>query len=298
MSSYLRTFIDFVAASVDHLMTLVVGIGPAMYSLNYPNPQIQSLAFCKIRGYIFQIGLMLSRWYVAFACIDRYTLTSDKVRLRNFACLKIAHRVIIAVIVVWSIICSHRLIFYEIKDNICGIVNSMPAALYHSAYVIIGGGVLPTGIMITCALFIYRNLVHKQQRRRQLTVSQRQERPFNQQLLRLLITQIIFYIIFIIPQLCNLVFNTVSITIPNRSKEYLAVEQFVQFIAELMLYLFPVTSFYLYTLTSRTFRKELIKFLRATHLLKPANEVRPTFGSTRANYHLENQDRTATVIVN
>ncbi|CAF1569899.1 unnamed protein product, partial [Rotaria sordida] len=113
-------------------MTLIIGIGPVLYTLNNPDPQIQSLLFCKLRGYIFQICLMLSRWFVAFACIDRFALTSDKINLRNFAKPRIAHRIIIIIIIFWSIICSHRLIFYEIKGNFCGIINNMAAALYHS----------------------------------------------------------------------------------------------------------------------------------------------------------------------
>ena len=145
-------------------MTLIIGISPALYSLNYLDPQVQSLTFCKIRGYLFQICLMLSRWYVAFACIDRYTLTSDKVQRRSFAQRKIAYRVILIVIIVWCIICSHRLIFYEIKGSICGIVNNMGAALYHSAYVIFGGGVLPTIIMIIYTYLIRRNLAEQRKK--------------------------------------------------------------------------------------------------------------------------------------
>ncbi len=71
-------FIDFFAASLDHLMTLMIGIGPEMYTLNHPDPQLQSLLFCKLRNYLFQICLMLSRYYISFACIDRYALTLDK----------------------------------------------------------------------------------------------------------------------------------------------------------------------------------------------------------------------------
>ena len=254
-------FIDFFTASFDHLLTLIIGIGPSIYSLNHPDPQIQSLSFCKVRGYLFQICLMLSRWFVAFACIDRYALTSENVRLRNFATNKIAYRVIVVILVVWSIICSHRLIFYEIQGNICGIVKNMGAALYHSAYVIIAGGILPAMIMIICACLIRRNLARKRERRALLFTLQRVVSSLDQQVLKILFIQIICYIIFIIPQLCYLVFSTVSITDPGRSNDHLAVEQFVSFIAELMLYLFPVSSFYLYTLTSRTFRKELKKFL-------------------------------------
>ncbi|CAF3087392.1 unnamed protein product [Rotaria sp. Silwood2] len=268
-------------------MTLIVGIGPVVYSLNNPDPQIQSLIFCKVRGYIFQICLMLSRWYVAFACIDRYALTSEKIHLRNFAKPKIAYRIIIIIIIFWSTICSHRLIFYEIKGKFCGIVSNMTAALYHSLYVIIGGGILPAMIMMICAWRIRQNLSDKHKKRAQLSSGGKQRNPLDQQVLHILFVQIICYIIFTIPQLCNLVFNTISITIPNRSIEHLAIEAFVAFLAELMLYLFPVTSFYLYTLTSRTFRKELIKFFRLIFGRK--DRIMPTIGGTTWDFHADYQ---------
>ncbi|CAF5169108.1 unnamed protein product, partial [Rotaria sp. Silwood1] len=178
----------------------------------------------KLRGYIFQICLMLSRWFIAFACVDRYALTSDKINLRNFAKPKLAYRIIVIIIIFWSIICSHRLIFYEIRGKFCGIINNMAAALYHSLYVIIGGGICPAMIMIICAWFIRRNLAHKHKKRTQLSLGESQRNTLDQQVLRILFAQIICYIIFTIPQLCNLVFNTISITIPNRSNEHLAIE--------------------------------------------------------------------------
>ncbi|CAF1017152.1 unnamed protein product [Rotaria sp. Silwood1] len=282
---YVGFFLDLFAASVDHLMTLIVGIGPVVYSLNNPDPQIQSLLFCKLRGYIFQICLMLSRWFIAFACVDRYALTSDKINLRNFAKPKLAYRIIVIIIIFWSIICSHRLIFYEIRGKFCGIINNMAAALYHSLYVIIGGGICPAMIMIICAWFIRRNLAHKHKKRTQLSLGESQRNTLDQQVLRILFAQIICYIIFTIPQLCNLVFNTISITIPNRSNEHLAIEVFVAFLAELMLYLFPVTSFYLYTLTSRTFRKELIKFFSS--MLSRKGRITPAIGGTTATFHVD-----------
>ncbi|CAF4125425.1 unnamed protein product [Rotaria sp. Silwood2] len=255
-------------------MTLIVGIGTVLYSLNNPDPQIESLIFCKVRGYIFQICLMLSRWFVAFACIDRYALTSDNIHLRNFAKPKIAYPIIIIIIIFWSIICSHRLIFYEIEGNFCGIINNMAAALYHSLYVIIGGGILPAMVMITCAYLIRRNLAQRHKRRTQLSLGGHQRNSLDQQVLHILFVQIICYILFTIPQLCNLVFNTISITNSDQSNEHLAIGSFLSFLAELILYLFPVTSFYLYTLTSRTFRKELINFFQLL-LASRRNRIAP-----------------------
>ncbi|CAF4139556.1 unnamed protein product [Rotaria sordida] len=273
-------------------MTLIIGIGPVLYTLNNPDPQIQSLLFCKLRGYIFQICLMLSRWFVAFACIDRFASTSDKITLRNFAKPRITYRTIIIIIIFWSIICSHRLIFYEIKGSFCGIINNMAAALYHSVYVIIGGGIFPAMIMIICAYFIRRNLAHKHQRRAQLSLGDYQRNRLDQQVLKILFVQIICYIIFTSPQLCSLVFSTISITISNRSSDQSAIESFLNFLAELMLYLFPVTSFYLYTLTSRRFRKELIDFFRLLLVSCGGNRIVPIAAASIPRHRIEHNETT------
>ena len=276
-SSHLFLFvssIDLLAASIDHLATLVVGISPALYTLDHPDPQVQFLWFCKVRGYLFQICLMLSRWFVAFACIDRCALSSDQVHYRNLATRRNAYRVIAVVIVFWPVVCSHRLIFYEIKSDLCGIVNNAGAAMYHSLYVIVGGGIFPSVVMIVCACMIRRNLARKQQRRTQVsTAKERQMHALDQQVHRLLFIQIIFYITFTTPQLTNLIFRAVWVRIANPSEEQLSTEKVLDFIAESMLYLFPVTSFYLYTLTSRTFRLELMKCFRGWfHLRYQANQ--------------------------
>jgi hypothetical protein len=267
--------IDFFAASVDHLVTLSIGIGPELYSLNHPDPQTQSLLFCKIRGYLFQISIILARWFVAFACIDRYASTSTKVRLRNFAKKRIAYRIIIIIIIFWSVICIHRLIFYEIKGNLCGIVNNTAAAFYHTAYVIFAVGIFPTITMIICAYRIRRSLAYKQQRRAQISIAGPQRNSLDQQITNILFMQIICYIVFTLPQMGNLVFSTISTTIPNRSDEHLAIEGFVSFMGELMLYLFAVTSFYLYTLTSRAFRLEFIKLIRSVFVRRWDNRIIP-----------------------
>jgi hypothetical protein len=263
---FLSFILDFFAASADHLLTLVVGIGPVIHSLNNADPQITSRWFCKVRGYIFQLSLMLSRWFIAFACIDRYASSCDTVHRRNFARPKVAYRTIALIIIIWSIICSHRLIYFEIDNNVCGISTNPPAAIYHSIYIIIGSGLLPVTVMITCALLIRRNLSNKQNKSRQNIVSKGKRNTYiDQQILRLLFIQIISYIVFTMPQLCNTLFSSVSTINSNRSSEYLVVENFIRFIAELMLYMFPVSTFYLYSLTSRTFRNELMRYVHRIH---------------------------------
>ena len=278
------------------MLTLIIGIGPSLYSLNYPDPELESLLYCKIFNYLFQICLMLSRWYVTFAGIDRYALTSQTVQLRNLARPKVAYCVILVINIIWIIISSHRLVFYEIKDNICGIVSNLGAALYQSIYVILGGGIVPVTIMILSAYLIHRNLAHRHQRRMHLISIQRRVNPLDRQLLKILFVQIISYIIIIIPQISNLMFNTVLLTIPNRSEEHVAIGQFVAFLAELTLYLFPVLSFYLYTLTSRTFRNELMKFFCSIHVRCCGHRIAPAVNNTDVHQSLANRQPTGTMM--
>ncbi|CAF1496881.1 unnamed protein product, partial [Rotaria sordida] len=102
--------------------------------------------------------------------------------------------------------------------------------------------------------------------------------------------QIICYIIFTTPQLCNLVFNTILIITPYRSNDELAFESFLNFLAELMLYLFPVTSFYLYTLTSRTFRKELIDFFHLLLIYCGRHQITPTETALIPHHRMGNNE--------
>ncbi len=53
------------------------------------DPTMTTLLFCKIRLYIAQVALTLSRIYIVLACIDRWALTSRNVRIQAFAQIKI-----------------------------------------------------------------------------------------------------------------------------------------------------------------------------------------------------------------
>ncbi|CAF2044974.1 unnamed protein product [Rotaria magnacalcarata] len=161
--------IYFSTASIDHLLALLVSNGTTFYSMNNSDSLTQSIIFCKLRSYIFQICLIISRWFIVFACIDRFALTSSKFQFRKFSKPKLPYRAVI-IIIFWFIICSYRPIFYEIDGNLCVIVTNMAAALYHSLYVIVGGGTLPAMIMIVCGCLIRRNLAHKQQIRVQFVL--------------------------------------------------------------------------------------------------------------------------------
>lgn len=264
MKYKIRIFLlDFLATSVNNIVSLGVGVCPVLYSLDNPDPLIASNLFCKVRGYFLQISLMVSRWFISFACIDRYILASNKRRLLPFAQVHVACKCIAGIVIFWFGLASHRLVFYEVKGSLCAIISKPAAALFHTIYVLLGGGVLPTTIMIFCAYKIRKYLrvrqekKHKNVRIQILLNHQKQQEAMDNHVMMILYVQIISYIILMTPQMGNVTYNAIMSTKTNRNIEMLAIDRMFAFLAELMMYIFPVMSFYLYTLSSPSFRSEL-----------------------------------------
>lgn len=249
---------------------LCIGMGSALYALNHVDPVLTILAYCKMRIYLMQSTAMMYRWCFVLACFDRFALSSTNARLRSFATVRVARRVVAIIISVWIVLPVHTLIFYILKGGNCGPLGSYAEALYHSLFTTITGCVLPILFMVSFTLLMYRNLVLKRQRRQQNiretsartnpTVDVQQKR--DQQALMMLLIQVVVYTILTVPLMGFYFYSAISLGIPNKSPDRLAIEKFVQFVGETMADCFPFLSFYLYTLVSHTFRDELIKLLR------------------------------------
>jgi small-conductance mechanosensitive channel len=251
------------------LINLGFGIGPTMYALNHADPTTTILAFCKMRIYVLQSSSMMYRWAFTVACFDRYALSSASVRLRNFARVHIARRVVTVIVCLWLVLPVHGPIFYQISASGCGIFNNKIAALYHSIFTTMNGCIFPIVIMIICTLLIYRNLVLKRQRRQvhdnrpisKQNEINRSQRARDQQVLIMLLVQVFVYIISITPLMIMFFYNAITQSVTNKSVDRVTIEKFASYISEVIVYLFPVLSFYLYTMASNIFRNELKRLL-------------------------------------
>jgi hypothetical protein len=251
-------------------INLSMGSAASLYALNHVDPVLTIVAFCKMRLYILQSSSMMYRWCLVMASFDRYALSSSNVRLRNFAKVNVARRVVFIIVPLWIVLPVHILIFYNLRNGNCGILYSYPAALYHSLFTTITGSVLPVLLMATAAVLTYRNLVLKRKRREQnrnqplevVTENETVQRKRDQQVLLMLIAQVLVYVVLITPLMGFYFYSAVSLSIPNKTADRLAIERFVQFVGETTVYIFPSSSFYLYTMVSSTFRKEIVKLIR------------------------------------
>ncbi|CAF1184341.1 unnamed protein product [Adineta ricciae] len=272
--------------SIAALAFLICVLSLSLYALNHTDPVTTLLAFCKLRIYVLQCLSLTYRWCLTAACFDRFALSSNDLHMRNFARVQIARRTVCIIVVVCTIAPVHTLIFYNLRGRVCGIVYSSAAALYHSVFSTLAFAVLPVAIMFACARLTYRNLV-LQRRRQQVLVGQRssslsnsdeEKNKQNQQVLRMLLAQTLFYAVTIAPLMCIYIYNAITFQVTNKSADRMAIEQFCQFLAELINILFAVSSFYLYTLVSRMFRREILNMFRSvlTRVCQPKNFRRVT----------------------
>ncbi|CAF4300708.1 unnamed protein product, partial [Adineta steineri] len=117
-------------------------------------------------------------------------------------------------------------------------------------------------------IFVYYNLILKQQRRLIFIYQQtknrneilRGQQKRDQQMFLMLLIQILVYLICIVPLMITYLYNAITIE-TNKSADRIAIEKFTAFIAESLLYFFCASSFYLYTMVSKLFRNELKRLL-------------------------------------
>ncbi|UJR32760.1 hypothetical protein I4U23_020219 [Adineta vaga] len=254
----------FQAMSIISLIHISIAFGFYLFTLDHVDPVGTDTIICKLRSYLLHATGMMYRWCLTIACFDRFALSSVNIRLRNFAQVKIAKRVVFINIIFWSVLTIHIPILISIRFNICSIFSNIIASLYHSVFMSISASVLPISIMITCALLIRQNLALKRQRRQQNTsIRQEVERlqsRRDQQVLIMLFVQMLFYGYTIIPLMIMYFYQTITIY-TNKTIDRIVIERFSVFIAEFINFLFPVFSFYLYTLASKMFRVELKNML-------------------------------------
>jgi len=259
--------IDFLAASIAMTVTLSFGYIPYAYAAYHPNPVSTISSFCKIRNYAVQSPGLIHRWLIVMACIDRYISSSDNIRLRGLANPRIAYRIVLINVIFWIILPVHILIFVDIVGIQCTF-TLVAISIYQSIFAIVLGFLLPLLIMIICAVLIGYTLAFKRQRRQHNLGQQNQEQAVrllnarDQQVLAMLFLQAICFCLSAMPWTLYLMYNAITREVTHKSTDRIAIESFLKYITEMIAHIDPTLSFYMYTLASNTYRRELIKTMR------------------------------------
>ena len=82
------------ALSIVNIFNLCFVVIPAIYALDHVDLTTYSSIYCRIRLYFVHTAIMVARTLLVVACIDRYALCSNNIRIRSFSKPKTAIRII------------------------------------------------------------------------------------------------------------------------------------------------------------------------------------------------------------
>ncbi|CAF4563853.1 unnamed protein product [Rotaria sp. Silwood2] len=79
------------------VITLCLSCSIFLYSPNHPNPITTIRAFCKTRPYILRSTIIMRRWMITIACLNRYASSSRNARVQLFVQVHAARHMILIV---------------------------------------------------------------------------------------------------------------------------------------------------------------------------------------------------------
>jgi len=238
------------AESFVNVFIVSWGIGPALYDLNYVDPSVYSFAYCKLRLYSIHTLLMIGRTFIVFACLDRYALCSQSVRLRSFCVPKIAIRVIIVVPLVWPVLTLHVLILENFYGNKCSMSGAY--VLIYGIYSTIVAGIIPPLFMTILSVLTIRNRQRLRTRLSTTGVNNRRD----QALIIMLSSEVIVYVTTTFLYPTNTLYGAITSGI-TKSTERQQIESFISFLGgSFLIYLNSASVFYVFFAVSKSFRKE------------------------------------------
>ncbi len=279
--SYRRTAssIYFLSLSIFAIIYLIWTIAPFMYTLNYVDFQTQSIVYCKMRLYVsVSLGECL-RYFVVFACADRFFITQINIRIHSLNSISMAIKFVFIITVVCFTMVIYLPIFMNISNHVCGMfgLHKFIYAIYQITIV----GILPPVLMSIFGILTIRSL-------NQRYGFLRRFRQRDRYLLRMVLAEVILNVSISIPYSINLVYGAITFYDVNKSAQRLEIEAFITFITQFIIYIAGVIPFYLFILTSKPFRRGFVNILIRFWKKYLVRQIRIVPSNTQNNVPIDN----------
>lgn len=225
------------------------------------DPTRYSSAFCKILSYLLNVCPTLSVYFIVLASIDRYFASSINARRRNLSNIHMARWSIAILILSFVLFFIGTLISFDISYNgeyRCTVQSDI---LFNQIFLIVHLTVYVIIAPISMILFGFLTIYNIKQVRF-LPVRISRYRRTEGQLSRMLFLQVGTHIILILP-FC-VIFSMLILPLPIQQTENF---QFAYIICKIPFYFTVTTSFFLYVLSARVYRDELIQLVEK--IMKP-----------------------------
>ncbi len=279
----------FIAASIDNILVIYTSLLFRLLSSGYSYNITISDFVCKLRLYLSYVFLAVSPYFFILACFDRYCSSSVSVRRRSWCNRKIAKRLIIAALILACVLYLHMAIFYKMiisgTSISCSATSGVYTVFYRIFYLVIYC-LLPSACMGVLCILTLINIREQARRIRPTLVSGGNNlRRIDRQMMRMLFSQVLTQLLCILP---HAIISILALFINTSSTIY----NFFNQIFILPLYVSYATSFYVFTLSSRIYRKELMKIIWFWKRRQPENEQTSRIFATRTTTRTQQKTTT------
>jgi hypothetical protein len=243
--------IYFLASSIANFFGIFFGCLTRFLTTFQINPPSSEMAlYCRAKTFLTYIGLAASTWFIVGACADRYASSASSARIRSFSQVKIAQRVVglISIFVI--------AVYFQMNFCFDGSIqagNCYPSTPLCNSFndfnLLVTYSLFPPILMLILGLMTIRNVRKGQQIRREVNAKDRQ-------LTVMLIIQVICISILSMPISIQKIYAEMTLH-EIKSSERQIIENFFATFVVLLALMNTSTSFYLFTLTGKVFRKEL-----------------------------------------
>ncbi|CAF1025733.1 unnamed protein product [Rotaria sordida] len=247
------------AASISNWIVINTALMSNIIGIDHIDPQHSSNIICKLRWSSTHALLMLSRSFMISACIDRWALCSESRTIRSFSQPRQAIRLIIILIIVWTIIPIHMAIFFNNSSGRC-IATPGTYAFFYAIYSLFIIGILPLLLMIVFSVRAWHNLRLARTRVAPIGTRHMRIHKRDRDLMSMLTGEVVVYCLTTLPYPINLIYSvsTDSFAV-YKSSTRKAVESLIGYIiSPLLNFMYCCAQFYVYTACSRKFRKEFL----------------------------------------
>ena len=244
--------IYLIALSVFAIIYLLWSVVPIIYTADHVDPQVQYMAYCKLRIYVSHVLGQYVRFTVVFACADRFFITRTSARIRAWSSVQHARRNILILCITWLILGFHVPIYMDIRNGVCWMFDFYK--FFYPIYQTIVTGILPPVLMSIFGILTVQSL----QQRHAANIHVRQK---DHDLMRMLVAEIMINICTSITFSGNLLYGTATFYVINKSALRVEIEGFINFLSQFLIHILSVAPFYLFIISSKSFRLEFFNIV-------------------------------------
>ncbi|CAF0927626.1 unnamed protein product [Adineta ricciae] len=243
------------ASSVSNLIIILYPLLTRIIfdGFGYSVSSYEVISLCKLRFFVLHTCDLLSLTCFCMATFDRYLITSRNVHLRNLSATK--KRTIQIILLIFFLLCLHSiplLIFFKISPtNDCDIDSNQYYYYYYYLFVI---QIFLHGILPIVFLSIFGTLTFQQLNRLQIHSRLNVDKQLSRMLLLMSLAIILSSIPYCIEQIYYGMFS-------RDDQQRSALVFLLHVISSLLFYTNPVSSFYIYFVSTPHFRREVQKLV-------------------------------------